>query len=31
MESTKEALTTGKYVVNFFETLLKKAMGSTVE
>ena len=30
MESTVEALTTGKYVINFFETLLKKSMGNTV-
>lgn len=30
MESTVEAVTTGKYVINFFETLLKKAMGKSV-
>ena len=31
IESTIEAVTTGKYVLNFFETLLKKAMGSTLD
>lgn len=31
MESTVEAVTTGKYVVNFFETLLKKAKGKSIQ
>eukprot|EP00347_Sterkiella_histriomuscorum_P008658 403344256 len=31
MESTTEAVTTGKYVINFFETLLKKAMGKSLQ